>query len=76
MRSDFQEMAKKSFESALARLEQITEELEAGDLTLAKSLAKSIVSNLYKKKKPVTADYRSQTIGVRLIRFPSSSSIL
>ena len=33
-------MAKKSFESALARLEQITAELEAGDLTLEKSLAK------------------------------------
>ena len=32
-------MAKKSFESALARLEQITAELEAGDLTLEKSLA-------------------------------------
>lgn len=33
-------MAKKSFESALARLEQIAGELEAGDLTLEKSLAK------------------------------------
>ncbi|NLZ16894.1 MAG: exodeoxyribonuclease VII small subunit [Desulfobulbaceae bacterium] len=33
-------MAKKSFENALTRLEQITEELEAGDLTLEKSLAK------------------------------------
>ena len=33
-------MAKESFESALARLEQITAELEAGDLTLEKSLAK------------------------------------
>lgn len=33
-------MAKKSFENALARLEQIAEELEAGDLTLEKSLAK------------------------------------
>ncbi len=33
-------MAKKTFESALARLEQITAELEAGDLTLEKSLAK------------------------------------
>lgn len=33
-------MAKKSFESALARLEQIAGELEAGDLTLEKSLAR------------------------------------
>ncbi len=33
-------MAKKSFESALARLEQIAGELEAGDLSLEKSLAK------------------------------------
>ena len=33
-------MAKQSFESALARLEQIAAELEAGDLTLEKSLAK------------------------------------
>jgi exodeoxyribonuclease VII small subunit len=31
-------MAKKTFESALQRLEQITEELEAGDLNLDKSL--------------------------------------
>lgn len=33
-------MAKKSFEAALARLEQITEELENGDLTLENSLKK------------------------------------
>jgi exodeoxyribonuclease VII small subunit len=33
-------MAKKSFESALARLEQITEELENGDLSLEASLKK------------------------------------
>ena len=33
-------MAKKSFESALARLEQITAEMEAGNLSLEKSLAK------------------------------------
>jgi exodeoxyribonuclease VII small subunit len=33
-------MAKKTFETALARLEQITEELEAGDLSLEKSLEK------------------------------------
>jgi exodeoxyribonuclease VII small subunit len=33
-------MAKKNFENALARLEQITEELEAGDLSLEKSLEK------------------------------------
>lgn len=31
-------MAKKTFESALSRLEAITEELEAGDLSLEKSL--------------------------------------
>jgi len=33
-------MAKKNFENALARLEQITDELEAGDLSLEKSLDK------------------------------------
>ncbi len=33
-------MAKKTFESALARLEQITEEMEAGELSLDKSLKK------------------------------------
>ena len=33
-------MAKKTFESALQRLEQITEELEQGDLSLEKSLKK------------------------------------
>ncbi|MBV5318267.1 MAG: exodeoxyribonuclease VII small subunit [Desulfobulbaceae bacterium] len=33
-------MAKKTFENALARLEQITEELEAGELSLEKSLDK------------------------------------
>ena len=33
-------MAKKTFESALARLEQITEELESGDLSLDASLKK------------------------------------
>ncbi len=33
-------MAKKTFENALAKLEQITEELEAGDLSLEKSLDK------------------------------------
>ncbi len=33
-------MAKKTFESALKRLEQITSELEEGDLTLDKSLKK------------------------------------
>ena len=33
-------MAKKTFENALARLEQITDELEAGDLSLEKSLDK------------------------------------
>lgn len=33
-------MAKKNFENALARLEQITAELEAGDLGLDKSLDK------------------------------------
>jgi exodeoxyribonuclease VII small subunit len=33
-------MAKKTFESALARLEQITQELEAGDLSLEASLKK------------------------------------
>lgn len=33
-------MAKKTFESALSRLEQITEELEDGDLSLDKSLKK------------------------------------
>ncbi len=33
-------MAKKNFETALARLEQITAELEAGDLSLDKSLDK------------------------------------
>lgn len=33
-------MAKKSFESALARLEQITGELEEGELSLEKSLKK------------------------------------
>ncbi len=31
-------MAKKTFESALARLEKITEELESGDLSLEASL--------------------------------------
>lgn len=33
-------MAKKTFESALTRLETITDELEAGDLSLEKSLKK------------------------------------
>ncbi|MBL4903143.1 exodeoxyribonuclease VII small subunit [Desulfocapsa sp. AH-315-G09] len=33
-------MAKRTFESALGKLEQITEELEHGDLTLEKSLKK------------------------------------
>ena len=33
-------MAKKTFENALARLEQITDELEVGDLSLEKSLDK------------------------------------
>jgi exodeoxyribonuclease VII small subunit len=33
-------MAKKSFEEALARLEEITAELEDGDLSLEKSLKK------------------------------------
>lgn len=33
-------MAKKTFEAALARLEQITEELENGDLSLEASLKK------------------------------------
>ena len=33
-------MAKKTFESALARLEQITQELENGDLSLEASLKK------------------------------------
>ncbi len=33
-------MAKKTFESALARLEQITAELEQGELSLEKSLKK------------------------------------
>jgi exodeoxyribonuclease VII small subunit len=33
-------MAKKTFEEALARLEEITHELEAGDLSLEKSLKK------------------------------------
>ncbi len=33
-------MAKKNFESALAKLEQIAEELEAGDLPLESSLKK------------------------------------
>ena len=33
-------MAKKTFESALSRLEQITEELEQGDLSLEDSLKK------------------------------------
>lgn len=33
-------MAKKTFESALARLEQITEELEDGELSLENSLKK------------------------------------
>jgi exodeoxyribonuclease VII small subunit len=33
-------MAKKTFENALAKLEQITEELEAGDLSLEKSIDK------------------------------------
>ncbi len=33
-------MAKKTFESALTKLEQITEELEAGELSLEKSLKK------------------------------------
>ncbi len=33
-------MAKKNFENALTRLEQITDELEVGDLSLEKSLDK------------------------------------
>lgn len=33
-------MAKKTFESALAKLEKITEEMEAGDLPLETSLKK------------------------------------
>ena len=33
-------MVKKTFENAMNRLEQITAELEAGDLSLEKSLAK------------------------------------
>ena len=33
-------MAKKTFEAALSRLEQITQELEEGDLSLDKSLKK------------------------------------
>jgi exodeoxyribonuclease VII small subunit len=33
-------MAKKTFESALARLEQLTQELESGDLSLEASLKK------------------------------------
>ncbi len=33
-------MAKKTFESALSRLETITDELEAGELSLEKSLKK------------------------------------
>ena len=33
-------MAKKTFEAALARLEQITEELEDGELSLENSLKK------------------------------------
>ncbi len=33
-------MPKRTFESALARLEQITEEMEAGDLSLDESLKK------------------------------------
>jgi len=33
-------MGKKSFEESLARLEQITEELESGELTLEDSLKK------------------------------------
>lgn len=33
-------MAKKTFETALSRLEQITEELESGDLSLEDSLKK------------------------------------
>jgi len=33
-------MAKKNFETALAKLEQITEELENGELSLEKSLEK------------------------------------
>jgi len=33
-------MAKKTFESALSRLEAITDELEAGELSLEKSLKK------------------------------------
>lgn len=33
-------MAKQTFENALARLEQLTEELEDGDLSLEKSLKK------------------------------------
>lgn len=33
-------MAKKTFEAALSRLEQITQELEDGDLSLDKSLKK------------------------------------
>ncbi len=35
-----QSMAKKTFEAALSRLEQITDELENGDLTLDASLKK------------------------------------
>ena len=35
-----EKMAKKTFESALAQLEQITEEMEAGDLSLDSSLKK------------------------------------
>ena len=38
--ADHRLMAKKTFETALAKLEQITEELEAGDLSLEKSLDK------------------------------------
>lgn len=33
-------MAKRTFENALSKLEQITEELETGDLSLEKSLKK------------------------------------
>ena len=33
-------MAKKSFEDSLAKLEEITEELESGNLSLEESLAK------------------------------------
>lgn len=33
-------MARKTFETALSRLEQITEELESGDLSLEDSLKK------------------------------------